>query len=307
MRSDEFNAAIVTGGTGVVGYALIKLLISKNIIVHLFVRDKQNIKCLEEFRDKLQVYEVPLREYGNKLLNISADVFFHLAWEGTSKIDRQNEEIQLGNLRYIKHAVKMAKQFGCRKFIGIGSQAEFGHQTSPMGNHTIPNPHTYYGIAKLAAGYLSANYCKQENIDFNWVRIFSLFGICDNNETLIEYVLNQILSNSDVQINNPDTIWDYMFNEDAAEALYMIALRGKSGKTYSLGSGVGVKILDILKEILGVTGSKVMIYENSLHVQKDKISYLVADTKELENDVGYISPSTFGNRFRCYLDQIWFK
>jgi dTDP-D-glucose 4,6-dehydratase len=98
-----------------------------------------------------------------------------------------------------------------------------------------------------------------------------------------------------------------MFNVDAAEALYMIALRGKSGKTYSLGSGVGVKILDILKEILEVTGSKVMIYENSLHVQKDKISYLVADTKELENDVGYISPSTFGNRFRCYLDQIWFK
>jgi nucleoside-diphosphate-sugar epimerase len=37
MRSDEFNAAIVTGGTGVVGYALVQLLISKNITVHLFV------------------------------------------------------------------------------------------------------------------------------------------------------------------------------------------------------------------------------------------------------------------------------
>jgi nucleoside-diphosphate-sugar epimerase len=78
MRSAEFNAAIVTGGTGVVGYALIKLLISKNINVHLFVRDGKNIKCLEEFRDKLQVYEVHLREYENKLLSISADVFFIL-------------------------------------------------------------------------------------------------------------------------------------------------------------------------------------------------------------------------------------
>jgi nucleoside-diphosphate-sugar epimerase len=36
MRIAEFNGAIVTGGTGVVGYALIKLLISTNITLHLF-------------------------------------------------------------------------------------------------------------------------------------------------------------------------------------------------------------------------------------------------------------------------------
>ncbi len=95
MRSAEFNAAIVTGGTGVVGYALIKLLISKNITVHLFVRDEQNIKCLEEFRNKIQVYEVPLREYESKLLNISADVFFILH----GKVHpRQNDRMKRHNL-----------------------------------------------------------------------------------------------------------------------------------------------------------------------------------------------------------------
>ena len=97
MRSTDFNAAIVTGGTGVVGYALIKLLISKNITVHLFVKDKQNIKCLEEFRDKLQIYEVSLRDYENKLLNISADVFFILHGKEQprliDKIKRYNLEI----------------------------------------------------------------------------------------------------------------------------------------------------------------------------------------------------------------------
>jgi nucleoside-diphosphate-sugar epimerase len=307
MRSAEFNAAIVTGGTGVVGYALVQLLISKNITVHLFVRDEQNIKCLEEFRDKLQVYEVPLGEYKNKLLYISADVFFHLAWEGTSKIDRHNEEIQLGNLRYIKHAVKMAKKSGCRKFIGIGSQAEFGHQTSPMGNHTIPNPHTYYGIAKLAAGYLSANYCKQENIDFNWVRIFSVFGLCDNKNTLMEYVLNQIHLNSVIQINNPDAIWDYMFNDDAAEALYLIAIKGLNGKTYSLGSGVGMRIEEFIKRILEITRSNVKVSKNITPFQVDGVSYLVADMNELENDVKYISSNAFEQSFLCYFNQIKIK
>ena len=37
MRDAEFNLALVTGGTGVVGYVLINLLISKNITLHWFV------------------------------------------------------------------------------------------------------------------------------------------------------------------------------------------------------------------------------------------------------------------------------
>ncbi len=307
MRSSKFKAAIVTGGTGVVGYALIKLLISKNISVHLFVRDKHNIKCLEEFRNQLQVYEVPLSDYEDYRPSTSADVFFHLAWEGTSKTDRQNEAIQFGNLKHIKHAVRIAKQTGCQKFIGIGSQAEFGHQSTPMGAHSVAGPHTFYGIAKLAAGQLSKQYCNIEKIDFNWVRIFSVFGVCDNSNTLMEYVLNQIRVDSEIQITNPDAIWDYMFNDDAAEALCMIAEKGLDGKTYSLGSGVGIKILDIINRVLEITASKTKIKINSNPIHAGGISYLVADTDELQKDIQFKHSNTFDSSFIRYWHQIKFK
>ena len=62
MRDGEFKSAIITGGTGVVGYALIKLLLSKNIDVHVFVRNHLDIKCLEEFRNRINIYEITLSD-----------------------------------------------------------------------------------------------------------------------------------------------------------------------------------------------------------------------------------------------------
>jgi dTDP-D-glucose 4,6-dehydratase len=47
-----------------------------------------------------------------------------------------------------------------------------------------------------------------------------------------------------------------MFNNDAAEILFMIAEKSVDGKTYSLGSEVGIKILDIINRVLEITASK---------------------------------------------------
>ena len=110
-----------------------------------------------------------------------------------------------------------------------------------------------------------------------------------------------------IQINNPDTIWDYMFNDDAADALFMIAKNGLNGKTYSVGSGLGMRIEEFIRRILEVTRSNVKIFRNTTPFQVDCIYYLVADMNELENDVKYISPKAFKQCFLCYFDQIKFK
>ena len=54
------------------------------------------------------------------------DVFYHLAWSGTSGPGRNDVELQDKNVQYALDAVECAKRFGCKKFIGVGSQAEYG-------------------------------------------------------------------------------------------------------------------------------------------------------------------------------------
>jgi hypothetical protein len=64
----------------------------------------------------------------------------------------------------------------------------------------------------------------------------------------MEYELNQIRLNSLIQIKTPDTNWAHIFNDDAADAILMIAKDGLNGKTYSLGSVVGIRIEEFIKE-----------------------------------------------------------
>jgi delta 1-pyrroline-5-carboxylate dehydrogenase len=57
----------------------------------------------------------------------------------------------------------------------------------------------------------------------------------------------------------------------------MIAKNGLNGKTYSLGSGVGMRIEEFIKRILEISTSNVKISRNTTLFQVDDISCLVTD------------------------------
>ena len=59
-------------------------------------------------------------------LDTDYDVFYHFAWGHTAKAERDNPLMQEQNVKYTLDAVKLASTLGCKKFIGAGSQAEYG-------------------------------------------------------------------------------------------------------------------------------------------------------------------------------------
>ena len=120
--------AVVTGATGAIGTALIKELIKNNIEVLVF--------CREGSARNSQIPEAPLvtKKYCDltELKNTQNDtgkeydVFYHFAWAGTTGAARNDMHLQNKNVEYALDAVDTAKRFGCKTFIGAGSQAEYG-------------------------------------------------------------------------------------------------------------------------------------------------------------------------------------
>ena len=143
---------IVTGATGMIGVALTKYLLDRDINVLAIVRQNskrannlphnKNLKIVECNLDHLNQLCMETNDY---------DTFFHLAWEGTIGETRNDNMIQSLNIQYTLDAVELARKSGCNTFIGAGSQAEFGRVEGIITEDSIENPDNAYGQAKLKA------------------------------------------------------------------------------------------------------------------------------------------------------------
>lgn len=221
--------AIVTGATGFIGTALCREMIQNGHEVMAVIRPgntkKEKLQLGESARGGLTVLEMPLGELEDLAAVVSdADVFFHLAWNGSSGGEREDFEAQYANIGYTAAAVRAAKKCGCRKFVGAGSQAEYGVvQETAEEERTPPNPFMMYGAAKLSACHMGRLVAEHEGISFVWPRIYSVYGVGENPGTLVNYVMDTLRKGEIPELSPCENMWNFLYITDCVRALRMLA------------------------------------------------------------------------------------
>lgn len=288
--------AIVTGPTGVIGSALIKKLISENVEVYTVIRASSKRKELIPKHKLVKVIECDLDNFDKlyTLIDTSCDVFFHLAWAGTDDpANRFDMYLQNKNIKYSLDAVQAAIVLGCKVFIGAGSQAEYGVKSGIMTPNTFPEPISGYGMAKLCAGQMTRFMCKEAGIKHVWPRILSVYGIGDGKQTLISSAINSLLIGQRVSMTLGEQIWDYLFSDDAADALYSMAESGKDGAVYVLGSGMAMPLRRYIEIIKNIINPNTEIGFGDKPYFKDQVMHLEADITDLTKDTGWLPKTNF--------------
>lgn len=295
MRWNRLKRAVITGATGAVGTAIIKELIKNNIEVLVLCREgsvrNSNIPesplVKKEFcgLDGLCDFSVSGSE--------SYDVFFHLAWSGTTGEARNDMYLQNQNVKYALDAVKLAKRLGCKKFIGAGSQAEYGDVKTKLSPDTPAHPKTGYGIGKLCANLMTRKLASQLKMEHNWVRILSIYGENDTKNSLVMSMIEKLKNGETPELTKGEQIWDYLYSGDAAEAFRLIAEKGVDGKTYVLGSGGEAPLSDYIKTIRDVVDKNADLKFGAIPYYENQAMYLSADISELKKDTGWYPKTSF--------------
>jgi nucleoside-diphosphate-sugar epimerase len=284
---------IITGATGMIGSALTKQALEQDIEVVCIIRKDTNRLDNIPKSEKVKVMFANLSEYVALDLSGKYDVFFHLAWDRTSGISRDDVDIQLKNIQYTIDAVCLANRFGCSVFVGAGSQAEYGIVSEPLRSDTPINPQSGYGIAKYAAGKLSRLLCAQHGIRFNWLRILSVFGPLDGAHTLIMYTINELRVGHSSEFTKSEQIWDYLYSDDAARALLAIGNKGIDGKVYPLGSGNRRRLSEYLESLRDIVNPFGILQFGKKEYYPHQPMFLCADISELTADTGWKPEITF--------------
>ncbi|MBQ9539722.1 MAG: NAD(P)-dependent oxidoreductase [Treponema sp.] len=216
------------------------------------------------------------------------DCFYHFGWTFTDHEGRNNPEKQEMNIRYTLDTISLASQCGCKKFIGAGSQAEYGRAAVPLNGDVPCRPEVAYGVAKYAAGLLAAMKCRELGLEFNWVRILSVYGTNDSPATLIKTFINNCKSNEPMKLGPCTHQWDYLFEDDAGLAFYILGNHGVDGKVYCLGSGDSRPLMEYLEEIRSlVNPSYSGACYGAVPYNEKSVTYLRADISSLSSDTGW--------------------
>ena len=297
---------VITGSTGTIGIALIKYLLKNEVEILAIVRDKTKIIKLFN-NSKLKLIECDLENLEKiKMEECKYDIFYHMAWAGTRGEERNDIKLQLKNIDYTLKALELAKKMGCKKFIGTGSQAEYGRVSGKISPNTIANPETAYGIAKLRAGQISKLMANQIGIECIWTRILSVYGPYDNENTMIMSSIREMLENNKApHYTKAEQLWDYIYTNDIARALYLIAEKGKNNSIYCIGSGTVKPLYEYINIIKNEINPKLEIKLGEIPYSKNQVMYLCADISDLTKDTGFKPEISFEEGIKRTIK--WYK
>lgn len=237
---------VITGATGFLGQALCRELTENGHKVTAVIRPESEGKSKSLTAAKTVL--LPLEELES--LEGGYDVFFHLAWNGSGGDARNDYGTQLKNLLYMEKALKAAAKCGCGRFIGAGSQAEYGviHKKATESG-TVPSPFMMYGAAKLACLHMGKILAEQLGIRFVWPRIYSVYGPRENDPTLLGYVARTLREGNIPELSPCENMWDFMYITDFTRAMRLLAEHPGAEGIYHVASGEQRKLREFVEEI----------------------------------------------------------
>lgn len=240
-----------------IGTALTEVAVKNGAEVYALIRPNTKRK------DRLVKSPLVHPVYGDleHLLEINSlpsdcDVLYHFACAGTEKAFRDDAWTHEKNIRYALEAVGLAERMGCKRFVGAGSQAEYGPiYGGCIDENTRYKPIIAYGIGKLAAGALSRKLCQEKGMQHVWGRVFSVYGPHDNKDTMLDYAIDCFLKGETAHFSSSKQMWNYIFEDDAGEIFYRLGSDDVPPDTYFVANPESKPLKEYIEILMNVFGS----------------------------------------------------
>ncbi len=275
---------MVTGATGMIGLALIKECLKHNTEVYACVRpdsarnrrlpDSGLLHVINAGLEDLQSVRIPEKDF---------DVFYHFGWSGTDRTGREDFFLQERNVGFTLNAVRLASDIGCKKFIGAGSQAEYGPVNGEIDDLTPLQAVSAYGIAKDSAGKMSRGLCSQLGLVHIWGRIFSVYGVNDKAGTMTDYAVRSFAAGRKAHFSEGSQVWNYLNEEDAGRVFYLMGEKICTDRVYRVAGSEQKKLRDYIYDIADLMDAR----DLCVFDREGGACPLMTDISPLEKELGF--------------------
>ena len=278
----------ITGATGFLGSYVTEFLVSQGAEVAVLLRESSHPWRLEVVWSPIQKIIGDLSmisRWRKEVADFAPDTIIHLGWHGVAGSDRNDPQQIEQNLDSSIALVRLARECECSAFIGLGSQAEYGPCNRKVDETNCCMPTTLYGATKLSICHLGRVTLLGSPTRFTWLRLFSSYGPRDNPGWMIPSLINQLLEGKKPALTKCEQKWDYLYVEDAAEAICRVAFSPNTTGIFNLGSGLAVSLREVVELVRDAIDSRLPLGFGEVPYRPDQVMHLQADINHLQHEV----------------------
>jgi UDP-glucose 4-epimerase len=293
--------------TGFVGSYVVRRLLSEGHDVCALLRSETNTWRVGDVLQHAVVVRGDLDSinvWGASVSDFKPDCVIHLAWQGVGSKHR-NDPRQAENVQRSLALVRFAHAIYAQSFVGLGSQAEYGPSAIRITEDHPTQPTTLYGMEKLAVCQMAKKTCEDAGIRFAWLRLFSSYGPKDDPAWMIPYLILELLRGNRPRLTLGEQAWDYLYVDDAAEAIARIAADKNASGIFNLASGSSQSLRTVIEMIRDMIDPKLPLGFGEIPYRPDQVMILEGDVARLRSVTGWSASTSLQEGLaRCVR---WFR
>lgn len=287
--------AIVTGANGFVGTAVCRELTNQGVEVIAVVRHPDEAVSGIANHNGIRIVYSDLSDFGELPCLIpdrDVDTFYHFAWVGSAGPLRGDAHVQLDNVEFTCDTVKACAGMGCARFVFASSITEY-EIGAVMASEATPAINTLYCSAKLAADYMARTIAGSLGVGYIRAVISNIYGPGERSPRLVNTSLRKMLKGEPCAFSLGEQMYDFIYIEDAAKAFVAIGEKGKSNKTYYIGSQNPKPLKEFLLEMRDCVDPNIEINLGELPFDGLSLTYKEFDINAVKNDTGFVPEVSF--------------
>ena len=257
---------LVTGGRGFLGKVLVHKLQDKGHIVLEVHLDLSQPACI------------------NAIRSFDFDFVFHLA--GKTRLESDSNDptsFYRANLDTARSLLECCRIK--RVPLHYVSAYIYGNRgSSSICEATPPHPTTAYAHSKWMGEEICRFYSNFYSIPITISRPFNIYGPHQTTDFFIPRMIEQIQSAQAITPLQLETKRDYVFVEDAANALIAIMERGQSGHVYNVGSGISFSCKEVIEELQTLMKTCKPVFS---HNRSEEIPHAQANIDKIRDEIGW--------------------
>lgn len=288
-------AAVVTGANGFIGSALLQELSGRGVQIFAVIKDKgERVDEISKLPGVQLVY-CDMDELSTLVDKVygAPELFYHLAWVGSTGEARGDYMLQLTDVRWTLDAVNAAAAIGCKRFIGAGTLAEFDAAAYVPLDGSDPNRVSTYATAKIAAHYMSKAECAYVGISHLWAYLSNTYGIGNYTSNFINSAVKTMLTGKSADFTTGEQPYDFVYISDIAQGLCNIGMYGTAGHSYYIGSTHPQKLKKFIMEVRDEIDPNIQLNLGAVPFKGVAQPESTFDCSKLIRDTGYCPKISF--------------
>lgn len=279
------NVALVTGGTGFIGYHLCNYLYKNGYkVIATGFHGENSPSCHKLYRSPLN--QIPHQELGH------IDVCFHQAANNNTLEENKEIMFQANVVEPSNLFQNLLRENNCKNFVYASSCSIYGDQSPPFfETKTNPKPLNVYALSKLEFEKFATEFSEKNNVKTIGLRYSNVYGPNESHKgkraSMVHQIIEKCLNDQTIELfDNGEQLRDWIYINDVIKA-NINAYECKKSGLYNVGYGRPYSFNYLVKTIIKMTHSLSSIKYIPCYFS-DKYQYHTAtDMSRSNEDLGF--------------------